>query len=460
MLFNRYRIIGGLLLSLTTFTACEKRLDKNPFASIDESQALNTSSDVESALVGAYSQFGDNNVYGGGMFVYSELLGDAGEISWSGTFQGMTQIFNKAIPVDNDFAEAAWMGAYRAINVANNVLGAIDKVVDSKKSKVEGEAKFMRAAMYFDLVRLYAKAWNDGTPANNDGVPLVLTPTRGITEADKVSRAKVSAVYDQIIKDLTEAETLLPASNGFFAKKSAAAAMLARVYLQKGDYANAAAAANRVITSGSNSLVSYYGDAFPVNFNNLSAVIGNTSEDIFAIQVTNTQGVNEFNTFFSQTGRGDIEINASHFDQYEEGDERIDGAYYEDGGSWYTGKYDMIYGAVHIIRLAEMYLVRAESNFRIISSGGAQVGASSPAADINTIRARVGLDPISAANLTLAQILLERKLELAFEGHRLHDAKRLQQNVGSFAWNSPKLVFPIPDRERKVNSNLTQNEGY
>lgn len=318
----------------------------------------------------------------------------------------------------------------------------------------------MRAAIHFDLVRLYAKAWNDGNPANNDGVPLVLTPTRGITEADKVSRAKVSAVYDQVIKDLTEAENLLPASNGFFAKKSAAAAMLARVYLQKGDYANAAAAANRVITSGSNSLVSYYGDAFPVNFNNLSAVIGNTSEDIFAIQVTNTQGINEFNTFFSQTGRGDIEINASHFDQYEEGDERIEGAYYQDGGSWYTGKYDMIYGAVHIIRLAEMYLIRAESNFRIISSGGAQVGASSPAADINTIRARVGLDPIPAANLTLAQILLERKLELAFEGHRLHDAKRLQQNVGSFAWNSPKLVFPIPDRERKVNSNLTQNEGY
>ncbi len=460
MLLNKYKIVAGLLLVLTTFIACEKKLDRNPFSSIDEAQALNTSSDVESALVGAYSQLGDNNVYGGGMFVYSELLGDPGVINWSGTFQGMTQIFNKAIPVDNQFAEDTWMGSYRAINIANNVLTAIDKVVDSKKDKVEGEAKFIRGSIYFDLVRLFAKAWNDGNPTANDGVPIILEPTRGIDDASKVARAKVSAVYDQVISDLTDAEELLPSSNGFFANKAAAAAMLARVYLQKGDFANAAAAANRVISNGPNSLMPTYAAAFPFNTNNLTEVVGNTREDVFAIQVTNAQGVNEFNTFFSQTGRGDIEIVASYFDQYEEGDERVDGAYYRSSGSWFVGKYDMVYGAVHIIRLAELYLIRAEANFRIIAAGGAQVGTASPAADINILRARAGLDPIDNEDLTLADILKERRLELAFEGHQLHDVKRLQQNVGSFPWNSPKLIFPIPDRERKVNSNLTQNEGY
>jgi tetratricopeptide (TPR) repeat protein len=457
MFNNKFKIIGSLLILLAFSTACNKGLDKKPFASIDESQALQTSSDVEAALIGAYSRLGDDNVYGGDMFVYSELLGDNDEISWSGTYQGMTQIFNKAIPVDNDFVEATWMASYVTINISNNVLGAIDKVSDDKRNKVEGEAKFIRGSVYFDLVRLYAKAWNDGTPASNDGVPLVLTPTRGISEDNKVSRSKVSEVYAQVIKDLTEAESLLPSSNSFFANKSAAAAMLARVYLTQGDYANAAAAANRVIESGSNSLLSSYADVFPYNPNNVSEVVGNTEEDVFAMQVNTTQGVNDFTTFFSQAGRGDIEINESHFDDYEAGDERINGAFYQDGSSIYCGKFDMTYGAVHIIRLAEMYLIRGEANFR---AGGAPVGGVTAADDINTIRDRAGLDPIAAGELTLEDFYLERKHELSFEGHKLHDAKRFEKSILGIPWDSPTLVFPIPDRERKVNSNLTQNEGY
>jgi starch-binding outer membrane protein, SusD/RagB family len=457
-MFNKkFIIIGSLLFVLASISSCNKGLEKNPFASIDEEKALQTSSDVEAALIGAYSRLGDDNVYGGDMYVYSELMGDNDEISWSGTFQGLTQIFNKTIPVDNDFVESSWLASYVSINIANNVLSAIDKVTDTKKNRVEGEAKFIRGSIYFDLVRLYAKAWNDGTPASNDGVPLVLSPTRGITAENKVSRNKVSEVYDQIIKDLTEAESLLPETNGFFANKSAAAAMLARVYLQKADYANAAGAASRVIESGSNSLLPSYADVFPFNANNTTGIVGNTEEDIFAMQVNATQGVNDFNTFFSQLGRGDIEINDSHFADYEAGDERINGAFYQDGSSIYCGKFDMIYGAVHIIRLAEMYLIRGESNFRL---GGAPIGGVSAVADINIVRARAGLPALTAGALTLNKFALERKHELSFEGHKLHDAKRFQQTVLGIPWNSPKLVFPIPDRERKVNANLTQNEGY
>jgi hypothetical protein len=102
-----------------------------------------------------------------------------------------------------------------------------------------------------------------------------------------------------------------------------------------------------------------------------------------------------------------------------------------------------------------MYLVRAEANFRL----GTAVGAS-PVEDINTIRERVLLDPLDEESLTLDVILHERKLELAFEGFTLHDAKRLEQNIGPYAWNDPKLIYPIPQRELRVNANLTQNEGY
>jgi starch-binding outer membrane protein, SusD/RagB family len=457
MFKNSYKFLGSVLVIAACFSACTKGLDKVPFASIPQEKALLTSSDVEAALIGAYNRLGDDNVYGGDMFIYSELLGDNGEINWSGTYQGMTQIFNKSIPVNNGFVQSTWLASYTTINTLNNVLKAKDSVIELKRNKVEGEAKFLRGAVYFDLVRLYAKAWNDGTPATNDGVPIVLTPTSVITEADKVPRNKVAEVYSQVIKDLTEAESLLPESNSFFANKTAAAAMLARVYLTQEDYANAAGAASRAIEYGQNILLPSYAELFPYNPDNLSAVIGNNKEDIFAMQVNTTTGVNDFSTFFSQLGRGDIEITQDHFADYEDGDLRIGGAFYQDGSSIYTSKFDMVYSAVKIIRLAEMYLVRGESNFR---TGGAPVGGVAAVADINRIRARAGLPALSAGSLTLQDFFLERKHELSFEGQKLHDAKRFKLSTQGIPWNSPKLVLPIPDRERKVNPKLTQNEGY
>lgn len=449
----RFFIVAGIVLSF--ITSCEKNLDIDPTQSIDENQALLTSSDVEAALVGAYSDLGDADVYGGSLFVRSELLGNsAASINWSGTFQTMTQIYNKQIPVDNADVSDTWTDAYQTINDVNNVLNAVDIVLPNKKDRVEGEAKFIRGSLYFDLIRLYAKAWNDGDPAANDGVPLVLEPTRApLGEEDKKPRAKVAEVYAQVIKDLTEAEALLPETNGFFASKYAAAGMLSRVYLQKADYANAAAAASRVIESNEFALTPTYLDAFPYNADNTNEVIGNTKEDVFAMQVTNSQGTNSFNTYFSPLGRGDIDIAQSFIDEFETGDDRL--SIYYDDGSIRTGKFDMVYSAVHIIRLAEMYLTRAEANFRL----GTAVGAE-PVDDINTIRERVNLPLYDAADLTLALILKERKLELAFEGFTLNDIKRTQGSVGPLSWNSPKLVFPIPDRERKVNPNLTQNPGY
>jgi starch-binding outer membrane protein, SusD/RagB family len=445
ILFFIYSVVVGALLF-----SCTKKLDTVPTQSISEEDALKTSADVQVALVGAYADLGDADVYGGRTFVAPDLLGDFNEINWSGTFQGMTQIKNKAIPVDNGFITSTWLDSYRAINDANNVLSALSVVIANQKDRVEGEAKFIRGSLYFDLVRLYAKAWNDGTPANNPGVPIVLTPTRGISDADKRSRNKVTEVYDQVIKDLTDAETKLPVSNGFFANKYSAAAMLARVYLQKGDYANALQAANRVIASNKFSLRPVYADAFP--YTGAPVAISNTSEDVFAMQVNATQGVNSFNTFYSTTSRGDIDIKDAHLNLYEPADQRLD-LFYIDGGSVYCGKFENTYGNVHIIRYAEMYLIRAEANFR----AGSSVGAS-PLSDVNRIRNRVGLSSLST--VTLSDILKERKLELAFEGFTLHDVKRTQGTVGTLAWNSPKLIYPIPDREIRVNPNLTQNEGY
>ncbi|HEV8082346.1 MAG TPA: RagB/SusD family nutrient uptake outer membrane protein [Chitinophagaceae bacterium] len=380
------------------------------------------------------------------------MLGNSGEVTWSGTYQGFTQINNKAIPVDNGFVTDTWLAGYTAINDVNNVLGAIDVVNANSKDRVEGESKFIRGSVYFDLVRLFARSFNDGTPSANPGVPLVLAATTSVTEASKVSRNTVAEVYAQVITDLTDAEAKLPVSNGFYATTNAASAMLARVYLQKGDYANALAEADKVISSGKYSLTDPYAAAFP--YLSPPAPVSNTTEDIFAMQVTTSSGFNGFQEFYSADGRGDITINDAHLNLYETGDDRLK-LFYTSGGSTFTGKFDNLYGNVHIIRLAEIYLVRAEANFRLGSTTGA-----TPLEDINTIRKRVLLPGLTPAQLTLAAILKERKLELAFEGFTLHDAKRLEMSVGILPWDSPKLIYPIPKREIVVNPNLTQNEGY
>ena len=439
------------------FGSCSKELDTTPFNNIDQNNALKTSSDVEGLLVGAYADLGAADLYGGGAFVTSDLLGDENEIFWSGTYPGMTQIKNKAIPVDNGFVENTWTDGYKVINDVNNVLNSLSVVSAAKQDRVEGEAKFIRGSVYFDLVRLFGKAWNDGTPSANDGVPLKLTPTIELnTAADQIPRDKVSAVYDQVIKDLTEAEAKLPESNGFFATTYSAAAMLARVYLQKGDYAKARDAANRVIASGNFKLTQANADGIIEEFLYTRAkAVDNTSEDIFAMQVTTTAGNNTFQTFYSELGRGDISINGPHYDLYEPNDLRLNLI----NGDGYCAKFDNVYGNVHIIRLAEMYLIRAETNKRLSTSVGV-----APLVDINIIRNRAGLDLLSA--VTLADILKERKIELSFEGFELHDIKRLGVSTGYFTggdglpYNSPKLIFPIPKRDRIVNPSLSQNEGY
>jgi tetratricopeptide (TPR) repeat protein len=442
-------IFAILLTGAILIFGCKKPLDVEPTQSIDESVALKTNSDVQVALVGAYADMGAADLYGGRVYVNTELLGNSNELSWSGTFQGLTQIFNKTIPVDNGFVAGTWLTGYRTINDVNNVLSALAVVNANQANRVEGEAKFIRGTVYFDLVRLFGKAWNDGTPANNPGVPLILTPTKSISPASNVARSSVMQVYDQVIKDLTEAEAKLPVANGFFATKNAATAMLARVYLQKGDYANALQAANRVIISNQQSLNANYADEFPSNPNGPLA-IGNTQEDIFMIQVNATQGVNDFSTFFSVYGRGDIGLTNNHVALYEAGDQRLS---LIDVNALVSTKFDDAYGNVHISRLAEMYLTRAETNFRL----GSAIGATA-LDDINIIRNRVGLPSLLV--VSLANILKERKLELAFEGFALHDAKRLQNNVGALPFTSTKLIYPIPDREIRVNSSLVQNAGY
>ena len=453
-------IYTATALTITlTLSSCDKKLDIQPTNQIDTRQALATSADVEALLVGAYganSGLGSVNLYGGNLQRDAELLGDNGDVVWDGTFVAPGEIYDKKILVNNDQATGTWLDGYYTINICNTVLANLTLVDQARRAKVEAEAKFIRASVYFELVRLYAKTWADGDNAANPGVPLVLTPTTVITSQNSVARNSVAEVYTQVLADLSDAEAKMPVTNGIFATKGAVSAQLSRVYLQQRNYPQAALAANRVIASGKYQLAATPEEAFDLN---VSQPGTDTPETIFSLKVTDQDGTNNLNTFYGASdygGRGDIYITDAHLNSYAANDLRGQ-LFYDDqaAGVVRTAKFVNQYGNIQVFRLAEMYLTRAEANFL----AGTTTGAT-PLADINLIRSRAGLASLTPAQLNITAIRRERRLELAFEGTLIHDLKRYRQSVGSLPYNSPRLIFPIPQRERDANPQLVQNEGY
>jgi len=299
---------------------------------------------------------------------------------------------------------------------------------------------------------LFAAPYEAGQANSQPGVPLVLTPTEEINETANIPRESVDAVYNQILDDLTTAKSLLSDVNperSYYVNSMVASAVLSRVYLQQGEYGDARDEASRVIESDNYELRPTFSDVFNQP--------ENTSEDIFAMQNSAQDGTNSFFTFYSADSRGDIDINQSHLDEYEANDDRLN-LFYSDpaDGATRSGKWNRATDdQVKLIRLAEMYLTRAEGNFRLNESIG-----DTPLDDINLIRDRVNLDPYLTGELTLDDILTERKLELMFEGNLLHDIKRTQRNVGSRTYDDEKLVLPIPQREIDSNPNICQNPSY
>jgi tetratricopeptide (TPR) repeat protein len=405
---------------------------------------------VKYVLNGAYSEFAVNTLYGGNILRNSELLAGNGEIEYVGTMPEPRDMFNKTMFAAMNEVNEQWRTSYAVINTVNNILNALSVVNEADRDRVEGEALFLRGLIYFDLVRFYAQQYQSGKSDTQLGVPLVLAPTFEINASSFVKRNTVDEIYNQVIADLTTASELLPDYNGVYASSGAANALLARVYLQKEDFEKARDAANAVIQSGDYSLLSNYADIF--NNDN------NSREDIFATQITTQDRISAMTEFFSVAaygGRdGDIMILQEHLDLYAKGDKRKD-LFFFGNGAMRSGKWNNKFGVVNLFRLSEMYLTRAECNYRLGTITG-----TDPLADYNAIHTRAGLS--SATSVTLEDILLERRLELSFEGFRIHDVRRLHENVANYTYNDPKLVFPIPARELEANPSLKdkQNPGY
>jgi hypothetical protein len=479
----------AIFLMVITMIATSCDLTVDPQQSIDASEALTTSQNVESATIGMYAIMGRGSLYGTNLLLLPELIGAETNVQWRGTFQSFRQVNNKNMNAQNAEASRTWIAAYQAINLANNILGALDVVDEAMKEQIEGEAKFVRGILHFELVRMYGKPYNDGDPTVNLGVPIKLTAAFDEeTASELVGRNTVEQVYNQVISDLIEARDLLPEENTGRATTWTASAFLARVYLQKSDFANALIEADRVIQSGFYNLNPTVTSAF---------LNDNTAESIFEIQANDQNNAGSENdgmsTFYASlvgVGREDVEVltfysddpddyifldRITTYDLYEDNDKRKTALVYvgRRGDGLYSGKWTSPGQNLPVIRLAEMYLIRAEANLE----EGSAVG-NSPLDDVNLIRARAGASLLGA--VTLDDVYLERRMEFAFEGQRGHDVKRLEQDLERWTfddevsntyilrpenitpWNSNKMVFPIPQRETDANSVLKdqQNPSY
>lgn len=459
--------IGYLLITtvLITSTSCKKTLEIEPKQNIDATNALNTIDDIKSAVTGLYGLMGSGALYGNNFNILAELQGSDDYISWRGTFQSFRQVSNKNMTTDNADVLRTWTSSYRAIILANNILDRL-KTIEPSNTLDKGEAYFVRGTLYFELIRYYALPYSDGSTTTHLGVPIVNTPVYDETQASaKTPRSTVEQVYAQAEADLLQAITLLPTTNDKRATKYTAMAFLSRLYLQKAGTAGAGNAnlikardyANQVINSNAYAL----NPLVTIAFKNR-----NSSESIFEIQQNNQNNAGDANdgltTFYASlpgsVGRADIRLLAAFVDLYEDDDDRKKLLTYigtgARPGNTYTAKWTDFGQNLPVIRLAEMYLTRAEANFRL----GTSIG-DTPLNDVNKIRERAHASTLGA--VTLNDITNERALELAFEGSRIHDLKRLKKATGDYLYNDPALVFPIPDREIKAsNGVLVQNPSY
>lgn len=432
---------------LISFSACEDLLDINPKDNLTTEAAVATAANIENLLIGNYNLISRTESYGGDLNLASELIANSGELNWSGTFSQPREFDNKNILTDNSFVANAWLNAYRVSNQSNIILANLDKFTDTdQKKRIEGEAKFLRGLVYFDLIRFFSQPYLVGVVNSGLGVPIIIEPVTDPNQIEKSSRNTIEEVYTMIINDLSSAYNLLPESNDIFADRYAAQALLARIYLQQGNYVAARDASNNVISNSGHSLTSTYLKAFNNDVD--------SSEDIFTIQKNSqdpASNLNDMNAFWSNGangGRGDVNINDPFLNLFQGTDDRAT-FFYDDN---FSNKWKSQFANIPHLRIAEMYLIRAECNQRLLTTIGA-----TPTSDINNLRNRSNALAIA---VDLDVILLERRKELAFEGFRLHDIKRLKENVGTLNYNDNKLVFPIPQREIDANTNIEQNPGY
>lgn len=479
-------LILFLPMLVLSFASCKKLIEIEETDFIDAELALTTIENNQQAIIGAYAAFGTEmaiRLNG----VFSDEL-KPGEFYASQSTHEWQYTSNDIGIRDNYTATTAY---YYVIDRVNRVLQALPGVEPvnatetALKSRVLGEAKFLRAYCHFELYRYYGNNYHPDSLA----MPYVESPAASLPQT--YARITQAPFFEKVEKDIAEAKPLLPDNRTdiFRATKLAAAGLQARVALYKRDWQNAIAYSTEYI----NAIPLATGADFEGIWKD-----ANTHEVAFKLKRTTASRLGSFyRGLFTRNSAGNLVAPATvawvpsdklwnTFDQTN--DIRFK-AYLIDepilkavankpskivqkyAGSGYATNNENV-ADIKIFRTAEMYLIRAEAR----AESGSFTGANSAESDINTLRAAriTGYTNVTfgSAAEAITAVIDERFKELAFEGHRFWDLKRRSLPINRLASDAPssggitlpagnfRFVLPIPQAEMLANSEMVQNNGY
>jgi starch-binding outer membrane protein, SusD/RagB family len=456
-----------VLFSGLALTSCKKDfLERVPPTALSFDDALKTEGDLQVALRGAYAGLRGVDVFGRTIPILGDLMGD--NIYQSVQNSNRYTLFNQyAMPVTDGNADGMWAQGYSVILRCNNIINS-PLAANANVNQYKAEAHAIRALMYFNLVRFFAKPYTDNT--SGLGVPIVTTYDVTL----KPGRSTIAEVYALITDDLTKAynlSTLFTNSSQF--SKYAARALEAKVRLTMGQNAAALAAALDVINNGgftsvtTSNYATYWGSP---------AIRTDKLETLFEVSsdAVGNLGFDALGYLYNQAGYGDMLCADDLYALYTATDVRRTAATSTGtrGGlpAVFVRKYLNIAtdrDDTKLLRMADVYLIAAEA-----SLPGDEPGARNYLNYVGSRRDASYVNNTSTGTTLLNDIINERRKELAFEGDRFHDLNRLKRAINrstnypasarTIAYPFDKRLLPIPQRETDVNPTIKaqQNPGY
>lgn len=499
--------MGCAILAASLSSCVNDWLDVAPSDGTDADAALTSSSDLAAARTGMYAALkGNSNLvdyYGQQFFVYGDVhAGDDYQYNNIGGSNRASFYYDMNYQTASEFSSSisssnvAWKSPYIVIGRANRIIaaaegGALSDAAEAKATidQYAAEAKVLRALAHFDLVRIYGKPYTEDQGASL-GVPLVT----GVLESNaKSARSTVAEVYTQVVKDLTEAissNALATETEPGYVSVWGAKAILSRVYLNMGDYANALSVAEDIIKNSGAAL--WTRDQY---FKAWDASTPNESEFLFRLNVAGSTDNNDLNgigNLQQRDGYEEMVATKKFVDMLTSDPKDVRNDMFLPATA---AKEVAIYGTnkvflnklrgqggnlrnvtiVPIIRLSEVYLTAAECAFR----NNDKTKAVEYLNDLVKNRTTTVASLATVDNITLERILIERRKELIGEGQRYFDALRnnetitrytseadkgwhkiLSKEAQSFNRDYFKAIAAIPQAEINANPNIKQNTGY
>lgn len=499
--------MGCAILAASLSSCVNDWLDVAPSDGTDADAALTSSSDLAAARTGMYAALkGNSNLvdyYGQQFFVYGDVhAGDDYQYNNLGGSNRASFYYDMNYQTASEFTSStsssnvAWKSPYIVIGRANRIIaaaegGALSDAAEAKATidQYAAEAKVLRALAHFDLVRIYGKPYTEDQGASL-GVPLV---TEVLESNAKPARSTVAEVYTQVVKDLTEAissNALATETEPGYVSVWGAKAILSRVYLNMGDYANALSVAEDIIKNSGAAL--WTRDQY---FKAWDASTPNESEFLFRLNVAGSTDSNDLNgigNLQQREGYKEMVATKKFVDMLTSDPEDVRNEMFlpataaKEVATYGTNKVylNKLRGQggnlrnvtiVPIIRLSEVYLTAAECAFR----NNDKTKAVEYLNDLVKNRTTTEASLATVDNITLERILIERRKELIGEGQRYFDAlrnnetitrytseadkgwhKTLSKEAQSFDRDYFKAIAAIPQAEINANPNIKQNTGY